>query len=188
MKNAKPDDFNPEDRIHSVLLSNHIHFLSGDINEESISKCIKWLIYESIEATPEKVLTLYINSEGGELYQAFALISIMRNCPHVIKTIAIGSVMSAGFLIFASGTKGERYITKHTGAMCHQFSDATEGKFHDIKTAMYEAEMCNQRMIDILQRATGLPATTITEKLLPASDVYFSAKEMVDLGVADHII
>ena len=183
----KSEDFNAHDRISGKLLENNIHFLTGDIEEENVNECIRWLIYENLDPK-EKILTLYINSTGGDLYQAFALIDIMRNSTHTIRTVGIGSIMSSAFLIFSAGTKGERYIAANTGIMCHQFSETTEGKYHDIKAAVRETESLNTRMLSILKEATGLVPSKIKAKLLPASDVYLSAQEAVDLGVADHII
>jgi ATP-dependent Clp protease protease subunit len=187
-KVKKIDDFNAEDRISVKLLENSIHFLSGDIDEESIASCIRWITYENLTHKEGKTLTLYVNSSGGDLYQAFALVDIMRNSVHPIRTIGIGNVMSAAFLIFVSGTRGERYIAENTGIMCHQYSDSPEGKHHDLRASMKEGENCNARMLEILKSATGLAASKIKAKLLPASDVYITAAEAIDLGVADYIL
>lgn len=102
----KIEDFNAEDRIDIELLGNNIHFLVGEINEDTVKSAIKWIVYENLESK-EKTLTLYVNSTGGDLYQAFALIDVMRSSNHTIRTVGIGAVMSAAFLIFASGDQGE---------------------------------------------------------------------------------
>ena len=183
----KIDEFNASDRIGIKLLENSVHFLTGEITEENVNECIKWLVYENLE-TKEKVLTLYVNSSGGDLYQAFALIDIMRNSKHVVRTVGIGSVMSAAFLIFTSGDQGERHIAANTGIMCHQFSGGNDAKFHDLKAEMKENEMLNKKIVEILKNATGLAPSRIKTKLLPASDVYLTAQEAIDLGIADHLI
>jgi len=183
----KLEDFIAEDRIDLKLLENSTYFINGEIDEDSVGPAIKWLIYENLDVSKEKVLTLYINSIGGDLYQAFGLIDMMRSSHHVVRCIGIGSVMSAAFLIFASGDKGQRYAAKNTSFMCHQFSDTTEGKYHDIKATMKDNELTNQRMVDVLKEATGLAPSVVRKKLLPASDVYLTAAEAVDLGIADHI-
>lgn len=183
----KLEEFNADDRIELKLLENSIHFLTGDIEDYNIKECIKWIIYENLEAK-EKILTIYINSVGGNLYDAFALIDVMRTSRHPIRTIVIGSAMSAAFLIAASGTKGERYVAKNASLMSHQFSESTEGKYHDIKATMKENELCNEKMVTVLREATGLSTAMIKKKLLPASDVYLSAKEAIDLGVADNFL
>jgi ATP-dependent Clp protease protease subunit len=184
----KIDEFNAGDRIGVKLLDNSVHFLTGEITEENVNECIKWIVYENLD-TKEKILTLYVNSTGGDLYQAFALIDIMQSSKHHVRTIAIGSVMSAAFLIFTSGTKGERYIAANTGIMCHQFAGGGgDAKFHDLKAEMKENELLNQKMVNILKEATGLTPSRIKSKLLPASDVYMSAQEALDLGIADQLL
>lgn len=184
----KLEDFIAEDRIDLKLLENNTHFINGEINEDSIGDAVKWLIYENLDTSKEKVLTLYINSTGGDLYQAFGLIDIMKASPHVVRCIGIGAVMSAAFLIFASGDKGHRYAAKNTSFMCHQFTESMDSKYHDLKATMRENDICNDRMVAVLKEATGLAPSVIKKKLLPASDVYLTAEEVVDLGIADNIL
>ena len=183
----KLEEFSAEDRIEIKLLENSIFYLNGEIEESNIEKCIKWITYENLEPK-DKILTLYINSTGGDLYQAFALIDIMKHSEHPIRTIGIGAVMSAAFMIFCSGTKGERYASKNTSFMCHQFTESVDAKYHDIKATMKENESCNDRMVSVLKDATGLAPSVIKRKLLPASDVYLTAEEIVELGIADQIL
>jgi ATP-dependent Clp protease protease subunit len=183
----KLDEFNAADKINLKLLDSSVHFINGEIDEESIIECIKWITYENLDSK-DKTLTLYINSTGGSLYDAFALIDIMKHSKFPVRTIAIGACMSAAFLIFASGQKGQRYAAKNTSLMCHQFTESMDNKYHDLKATMRENDLCNQRMIDILRDATGLTAAKIKTKLLPASDVYLTAEEAVELGVADQLL
>ena len=191
MTNKKLDDsvIDAEDIIGLGLLKNHTHFLMGDIDGETIEKTIRWLLYENMDnSNPEKILTLYINSTGGSLTDAFGLIDLIKNSNFVVRTIGIGNVMSAAFMIFAAGDKGERYIAKNTSIMCHQFTESIDEKYHDIKAALKETENCNKRMVDFLVEATGLVPSKVKSKLLPPSDVYLTAEELLEYGVADHIL
>ena len=184
----KIEEFNAEDRIGIRLLENHVYHLYGEIDIENINGCIRWITYENLDVREERVLTIYLNSTGGDLYQALALIDIIKNSLHPVRIIAVGAVMSAAFLIFAAGTKGERYAAKNTSFMCHQFTSGGEAKYHDIKAEMKENESLNSKMIEILKDATGLTPARIRSKLLPASDVYLTAQEVVDIGIADHLL
>ena len=184
----KFDDYNANDRIDARLLENSVFYLSGEINEESVTACIRWLIYENLQSANDKLLTIYINSYGGDLYQAFALIDVIKNSRYTVRTIGIGAVMSAAFLIFTSGSPGHRIIAKNTSLMCHQFSDEIAGKHHDLKATLKEAENSNEKMMEILREATGLTTARIRAKLLKETDVYLTAHEAVDLNVADHLL
>jgi ATP-dependent Clp protease, protease subunit len=184
----KIDEFNAEDRIDIKLLENSVFFLTGDIEEENIEKCIKWIAYEDLDPKQDKILTLYVNSTGGDLYQAFALIDIMNASSHKIRTIGMGSVMSAAFLIVAAGTRGERFVTHNTSCMCHQFSSGSDGKYHDLKAEMKETEFLNTKMVDVLVAATKQVPSYVKKRLLPPTDVYMSAAEMIEHGAADYIL
>jgi len=191
MTNKKLDEsvIDAEDIIGLGLLKHHTHILTGDIDEESIDKAMRWLIYENMDkANSEKILTLYINSTGGSLTDAFGLIDVIKNSNYIVRTVGVGNVMSAAFLIFAAGDKGERYIAKNTSIMCHQFTESIDEKYHDIKAALKETENCNKRMVDFLVEATGLVPSKVKAKLLPPSDVYLTAEELLEYGVADHIL
>jgi ATP-dependent Clp protease protease subunit len=190
MKNNFPMDdlISAQEKIELKFLRNNTHFLTGDIEEENIKRAIQWIAYENMEDDKDKVLTLYINSYGGDLYQAFGLIDMMRISKYPVATIGVGSIMSAAFMIFAAGQKGRRMITRNAGIMCHQFSDYTEGKFHDLKSQAKANDICNQRMVDILREASGLSDRIIKSKLLGPTDVWLTPEELVKLKIADRII
>lgn len=180
--------YGADETIKSRLLENSTFFLVGEITEENVGECIKWITYENLGDGPKKILTLFINSQGGDLYQGFALIDAMRLSRHTIKTVAIGNAMSAAFLILAAGTKGQRYATQNAGLMTHQFTSGSEGKYHDLKAEIKELDWLNQRMYNILKDATELDGRTVKRKLLPESDMYFKAEELINYGVIDYVI
>jgi ATP-dependent protease ClpP protease subunit len=48
--------------------------------------------------------------------------------------------------------------------------------------------LLNQKMVNILKEATGLTPSRIKSTLWPASDVYLTAQEALDLGIADQLL
>jgi ATP-dependent Clp endopeptidase proteolytic subunit ClpP len=188
MKKELEFDVSANEKIGLGLLNNHVHFLFGEIDEENVTECIKWIVYENVTCGPVvKTLTLYINSVGGSLNDSFALIDIMKKSRCPIRVIGIGTIASAAFMIFSAGTKGQRYIAENTSIMCHQYSDSYEGKHHDIKSRYRENELTNTRMINILKQNTGLDTRTIKTKLLGATDTWLTAEELIELGIADDL-
>jgi ATP-dependent Clp protease protease subunit len=191
MTNKKDFDLDVSalEKIGLGLLNSHVHFLTGDIEEENIENAIKWIVYENlICGNSPKTLTMYINSNGGDLNSAFALIDVMKQSKCPIRVIGLGSICSAAFMIFSSGTKGERYIANNTSIMCHQYSDGMEGKHHDIKSRFKELELTNTRMIEVLKENTELETRTIKSKLLCPTDVWLTAEELIELGIADNFL
>ena len=180
--------FSASDAIDRHLLDNDIHYLHGDITNDNVSEAIKWILAANLQKKPKRTLTLYVNTYGGDLYEAFALIDIMKNSYHHVSTIGIGAVMSAGLLIFACGKQGERYIAKNTGIMNHQHSDAMESKMHDMRSQMKENNNCEMRCLNLLREATGMSLADVRKKLNTPSDQYFTAKQMIDNKLADHTL
>lgn len=187
----KNKEFGYSERIDLQLLDQRTYFLTDEINIESVTECIKWIEYHNTVRKTAGVLTIYINSYGGDLYQAFGLIDTMNQSKHTIKTVAVGCAMSSAFLILAAGSPGHRCAGPNTGFMSHQYSslDDSNMKYHEIKNTVKEHDWCNQRMIEILSTATGIENHNKVRKLfLSESDTYYQAQELVELGVIDYII
>jgi ATP-dependent Clp protease protease subunit len=172
--------------INNTLLNNHIFFLNGEIDEYSTGECIKWILSENLSGRDDELI-LYINTPGGELAAAFALIDIMRESRLPIKTIGIGAIHSAGFLIFASGTPGRRIISKNASIMIHQYTTAFGGKQHDMKAHVRELELSQHKIVNLLSEITGYNEYDVMEYFVPPSDVWLTAQELVSYKIADEV-
>lgn len=187
MKKKQQPELHIEESPQMRFSRNHVHFLHGEINEENMSKAYEWLIHENLD--PEvKTLTLYINSTGGNLYEAFGFIDLMKMSHHTIQTIGIGNVMSSGLLIFISGTKGHRFIGKNSSILCHQHSNEIDGKYHDIKSHIKENHNCFDRMMNVIEKNSRLDYEEIREKLLSPTDNWLTSVEVIQYGLADEIL
>jgi ATP-dependent Clp protease protease subunit len=111
----------------------------------------------------------------------------MRSSRIPIKTVGLGSVGSAGLLIFLTGTPGRRLLTPNTSILSHQFSWGSDGKAHELFATMKEFDLTHRRMIEHYKKCTKLKEDEIKNKLLPPHDVWLSAEEALALGVCDSI-
>ena len=184
----KSDLLSPHDMMEDCFHDNKIHFINGDIEEENMRRAIQWLIYQNIASKPDDILTIYINSNGGDLYESFGLIDMMYASKCEIRTVGLGQISSAAFLIFCSGSKGHRIVGRNTSIMCHQYSSEYGGKHHELKSFLKEGEYCNQRMLDLIKRNSSLEERVIKNKLLNSTDAFLTAEEMLTLGLADQIL
>jgi ATP-dependent Clp protease protease subunit len=177
-----------EDVVQLGLLNQHAHFLVGEIDYANVSRAIQWILYENHNTDKPDHLTLYMNSGGGDLYNAFALVDIILNSKIPIWTVGVGNIMSAAALIFACGAKGHRYLGKHTGVMIHQFTSSIEGKQHEIAASMREMDLCQERVNDLLVKRCKITDKTVREKLLHPSDVWLTAQEAIQYHLADKLL
>ena len=170
-----------------ITFDDHNHFLTGEVTGESVEKVIRWIMMGAQNPSPDNLMKLYINSEGGNLTDAFALMDVMRTSPVPIATVGMGNLMSSAFMIFAAGKKGQRAIGKNTSIMIHQFNHEYAGKYHDMKVYTKEIDRINYRMVAELARTSGMSESEVSTKLLKPSDVWLSAEQLVELGFADII-
>jgi len=133
-------------------------------------------------------LTLVINSPGGQVHSAFALIDTMKGSAIPVKTVGLGMIASCGLLTFMSGTKGRRVLTPNTSILSHQYSWGSGGKEHELFARVREFELSTERMINHYKKCTGLSEKKVRDILLPPEDRWLSAKEAVRYGIADKIV
>ena len=171
----------------SSLDKGGMHLLMGDIDTDNCKPAIEWILRNELLEDPWVELKLIINSPGGNLNDAFALIDIMRGSTCRISTIGIGEVSSAGLLIFMSGTEGYRILTPNTAILSHQYSWGSYGKEHELFAAQRAYDLTTEMMINHYKKCTGLSVKKIREFLLPPEDKWLSAKEALELGVCDMV-
>jgi ATP-dependent Clp protease protease subunit len=166
-----------------------IYLFAEDFDSESTSKAITFILNKNIlpkKDRPEN-LTLIINSPGGDLNSAFALIDIMRGSRIPIHTLGIGQISSCGLLTFMAGEKGHRTITPNTSILSHQYSWGSYGKEHELIARIKEFDLTSERMLNHYKKCTGLSEKVIKEILMPPQDVWLSAKEAVKYSIADQV-
>ena len=164
-----------------------IYLLMDEISDSTCKDVISFIISKNLTKPYPKYLQLVINSGGGDLQAAFALIDTMKGSAIPVRTVGLGCVASAAVLIFISGEKGHRVLTPNTSILSHQFSWGTYGKEHELFATVKEYELTTKRMINHYKKCTGLSEKKIREFLLPAQDIWLSATEAKKLGICDSI-
>ena len=105
-----------------------------------------------------------------------------------IHTVGIGKVLSAGVLLLAAGTKGERRIGKNCRLMLHRVLTGESGSLHSIQASVKEAEIIEHMMFEALVEETNLTMKQVKKIVSKNLDAYFSAEEAVEMGIADIIV
>ena len=169
------------------LANNGVYVLMDEITMQSCADCLNWIMNQNLAETRLPQLTIIINSPGGDVHAAFALIDTMKASTIPIKTVGLGLIASCGFLIFIAGKKGSRILTPNTSILSHQYSWGSAGKEHELYARVKEFELSTQRMIEHYKKCIGMSEKQIREILLPPQDVWLSAKEARKLKICDKI-
>lgn len=179
-----------EDKFPSVpSIEDHHYFLfNKDFTADSTGEAMKFILERNLMKTRPKCMKMIINSPGGECSGAFALIDTMKGSKVPIFTYGLGEISSCGLLTFIAGEKGKRFITKNTAILSHQYSWSSYGKHHELMSRVKEFENLHDRIIEHYKKCTGMKEADIKKYLLPAEDVWLTAKEAVKYGIADDIV
>jgi ATP-dependent Clp protease protease subunit len=167
-----------------------IYLFDDNFTSSSCSKAIRFVLEKNMLPKSDRpaYLTFLINSPGGDVNSAFALIDTIAGSDIPVRTVGLGLIASCGFLLFLAGKKGERLLTPNTSILSHQFSWGAWGKEHELFATAREFTLTSQRIIDHYKKHTGLSEKKIKKYLLPAEDVWLSGDEAVDLGAADKVV
>jgi ATP-dependent Clp endopeptidase proteolytic subunit ClpP len=146
---------------------------------------------ESEELTKVNLpIEFLISTPGGSADDMFAIYDVMRvvreRCP--ISTYGLGKVMSAGVLILAAGTKGTRRIGKHCRVMIHSVIAGSAGSFHNLQNEMSEIKFMQTAYIKALAAETNMTEAKLRRMMNKKVNIYLSAEEAVELGIADIIV
>lgn len=180
--------------------------LIGDVDEENSKAVISslWLlkeaggkeVWEDDQDPESEILVVFepiemlISTNGGNADDMFAIYDVMRITRELspIHTVGIGKVMSAGTLLLAAGTKGERKVGKHCRVMIHSVIAGTHGPMHQLDNEMKEFKYIQDMYIKALVEETNLTEKQLKMLLKRKTNVYLTAEEAVEYGIADIIV
>lgn len=155
--------------------------------EETVGEGEEAKTETKVEILPIEFL---LSTPGGSADDMFALYDIMRvireKCP--IQTFGLGKVMSAGVLLLAAGTKGQRKIGKNCRVMIHSVIGGTSGSFHNLENEMSEMRYMQEAYLRALSDESNLSVAQLKKMINRKVNVYLSAEEAVKMGIADIIV
>ena len=186
----------PEEEMPSTFM------LYGDVNEERAADIVSALLLlgdkkrvdKARERLPEgedlEDIKFYISTYGGSADDMMAIYDMMRltKLNRDIETIGMGKIMSAGTLILAAGTRGKRKIMRNCRVMLHAVSAGSMGSIHNLVNEMEEIQNIQDAYIRTLCAETLLTKRQLKKMLDQKVNVYLTAEEAVEYGLADEVI
>ena len=171
--------------IYSRLLKERIVFLGTPIDDTIANLTMAQLLHLESE-DPDKDISLYINSPGGEITALFAIYDTMKFIKPDVATFCMGQAASAAAVLLAAGARGKRFALPHSRVLIHQPYGGAAGQAVDIEIQAKEI----LKMRDLLNTILAYHTGQTVEKVAKDTDRDFimSADEAREYGILDEVI
>jgi ATP-dependent Clp protease protease subunit len=171
--------------IYSRLLKERIIFLGTPVDDAVANLLVAQLLHLESD-DPEKDISIYVNSPGGEITGLFAIYDTMQFIKPDVSTICVGQAASAAAVILASGATGKRYALPHARILIHQPHGGAQGQAVDIEIQAKEIVRMRELLDNLLAHHTGQSIEKVgadTDR-----DFIMSAPEAKEYGIIDEVI
>ncbi|KAK0727444.1 Clp protease-domain-containing protein [Lasiosphaeria miniovina] len=178
--------------IFSKLLQERIVCLNGpidDITSASIVAQLLWLESDN----PDKPITMYINSPGGEVSSGLAIYDTMTYIKSPVSTVCVGAAASMAAILLIGGEPGKRYALPHSSIMVHQPLGGTRGQAADILIYANQIQRLREQINKIVKghinKSFGhekFDMQAINDMM--ERDKHLTAEEAKEFGIVDEIL
>lgn len=169
---------------------NRMLSLYGEIEEEKCGEIAYALrYYGKTSKEDSEPIELVVSTHGGSASDMFAVYDTIRLVREqtAVATTGIGKVMSAGVLLLASGTRGHRRVGRNCRVMLHGVASGHAGQIFNLENELDEVKWTQEQYIGALAKETDMTKAYIKKLIERKVNVYLTAKEAVELGIADEV-
>lgn len=173
---------------YGINIDESIIYLHGDVmmgNLFDLISKVRIVLANRPKEKSEDAITLMLNTNGGDVYEALGIIDYMESLPVPVNVIARGRAMSAGAMILCCGT-GLRAASKQTTIMVHEASAEIYGKSADIKANADHIDDLEEDFYKVMELKTKQSADFWRKAC--RKDFYMSASKAKELGLIDEVI
>jgi len=171
--------------IYSRLLKDRIVFLGTPIDDNVGNLIMAQLLHLESE-DPDKDISLYINSPGGDVSALLAIYDTMQYIKPDVSTIVMGLAASAAAVLLLAGQSGKRYALPHSRVLLHQPHGGAQGQAVDIEIQAREIIRLRKLLDSIIARHTSQTLEKVEKDT--DRDFILTAEEAKNYGVIDEII
>jgi ATP-dependent Clp protease protease subunit len=172
--------------IYSRLLNDRIVMVGSAIDDQIANVVVAQLLHLESE-DPDKDISVYVNSPGGDVYAGLAIYDTMTFVKPDVRTICVGTAMSMGAVILAAGAKGKRSALPNAKVLIHQvWTGQFGGQASDVEIRAREVIDLKKRVEAIIADHTGQPLDRVSQDM--DRDNFMTAAEAVEYGLIDEVM
>lgn len=185
----------PQDKNTGISVNNFKIRFWTDVNNDSCKELIEHIIELEdklddlsgnfpVSANDLPSIELYINSPGGTVHDALAVVDHIQASKYNFVSIIEGSAASAATII--SVVCDKRKIYKNAMMLIHELSSGIRGRMSFMQDDIY----CCKKLMNIINNIymghTKISSDSLNDVL--KRDIYWSADEALEIGLVDEII
>jgi ATP-dependent Clp protease, protease subunit len=172
--------------IYSRLLNDRIVMVGSVIDDEVANVVVAQLLHLESD-DPDKDISLYVNSPGGDVYAGLAIYDTMAFVKPDVRTICVGTAMSMGAVLLAAGATGKRSALPNAKILIHQvWTGQFGGQASDVEIRAREVLDLKRRVEGILADHTGQPLDRVSQDT--DRDHFMTAAEAAEYGLIDEVL
>lgn len=137
---------------------------------------------EKLDGESNEDIVLVIASYGGCVNACLAIHDAIQRCKCDVVTLCVGTAMSAGALVLASGTPGKRLVMRNAQVMFH----SPRGLAELSDDGLAFMKLTHETQLAFLAERTGKSLSEVEDML--DRDHYLMAEDAVAAGVVDGIV
>lgn len=170
------------------LLQERKILINDIISENTIEKVVMPLLRMDNDGSGKKI-TIYINTNGGSVYDGLVLCDIIGQLKTETEVIVLGYAFSMGSIILMSGRNNPNVTRKcypFSTALIHGGSAYISGSSSQVKDYFKFNEKFEKRIADFIVSHTNL--TDDDYAAIERYEAYMDSDEMLEKGLVDEII
>ena len=172
--------------IYSRLLKDRIVMVGSAIDDQVANLVVAQLLHLESD-DPDKDISLYVNSPGGDVYAGLAIYDTMTFVKPDVRTICVGTAMSMGAVLLAAGAKGKRSALPNAKILIHQvWTGQFGGQASDVEIRAREVIDLKKRVESIIADHSGQPLDRVSQDM--DRDHFMTAGEAVEYGLIDEVM
>lgn len=162
------------------MLRDRVVFIGMPIDDDVANIVVGQLLRLASESSAP--ITIHVNSPGGAVAPAFAILDAMARLP-IVQTCVVGQAAGMAALIVASGTPGRRYALQSSRIALSRIRGAPRATRTDEQAT--EMTQLGRELRMRWNGRTTLPKMVLDDAL--AGERVFGADEAVAAGLVDSI-
>lgn len=171
--------------LFSYLLKDRIIFLNEHINDDNASLIVAQLLFLESQS-PDKDITLYINSPGGSITAGMGIYDTMNYIKCDVRTVCFSMAASMAAFLLSSGTKGKRCALPNAEIMIHQPKGGYAGQVSDVEIHANRMLAMKRNLNKTLAYNCGKSIKEIERDT--DRDNFMVAREALEYGLIDEIM